>query len=79
MTLARLSEVERTMILVFASAVTRCRQAFALWATLTLPSELQCIGSVRGWSNFPLQRGDSDNHYWFSHSEDSISPLTILG
>src|SRR5216684_6628691 len=24
------------------------------------------------------QRGDSDNHYWFRHSEDSLSPLTIM-
>src|SRR5712664_2360705 len=24
------------------------------------------------------QRGDSDNHYWFRYSEDSLSPLTIL-
>src|SRR6266478_114452 len=25
------------------------------------------------------QRGDSDNHYWFRYSEDSLSPLTTLG
>src|SRR5258706_8800828 len=25
------------------------------------------------------QRGDSDNHYWFSNSEDSLSPLTTVG
>src|SRR6266403_6009578 len=25
------------------------------------------------------QRGDSDNHYWFSTSEDSLSPLTTVG
>src|SRR5216683_40973 len=24
------------------------------------------------------QRGDSDNHYWFRYSEDSLSPLTIV-
>src|SRR6266446_7571426 len=24
------------------------------------------------------QRGDSGNHHWFSHSEDSLSPLTIM-
>src|SRR5260221_13232393 len=25
------------------------------------------------------QRGDSDNHWWFSTSEDSLSPLTTIG
>src|SRR6266403_756158 len=25
------------------------------------------------------QRGDSDNHYWFRYSEDSLSPLTKIG
>ena len=32
------------MILVFGRVVTKCRLAFAICATLTLPSELQRIG-----------------------------------
>ena len=40
MALARLAEVEGGMILVFGRVVTKCRLAFAVCATLTLPSEL---------------------------------------
>ena len=47
MALARLTEVDGEMIPVFGRVVTKCRLAFAIWATLTLPSELHRIGSVR--------------------------------
>ena len=41
MALARLTEVEGGMILVFERVVTKCRLAFAVCATLNSPSELQ--------------------------------------
>jgi hypothetical protein len=47
MALARLTEVDGEVIPVFGRVVTKCRLAFAIWATLTLPSELHRIGSVR--------------------------------
>jgi hypothetical protein len=53
MALARSKKVEGKVILVFGRVVTKCRLAFALCATLTLPSELQRIGSVRSDSSTP--------------------------